>query len=136
MQPPSAFIIILAAAVLSAGCTKTKTGIYKLVVDGISYEVEGRAVCCDTTKTRTTRPYHVEKNVNVSFVGTSDILINGQVWIRDGNSILYEHTYDTNSDPVPALGGSTQEKETYNGVFISKALIKRRLHVGITLACR
>lgn len=103
------------------GCTKTKIGDYKMIIDGTittsssNHDFNSNV----TTSTITTLPYYLEKDIVISQVGNSSIQIDGQIWIKDGRSLSYK---DSSTYQTP--GSSSSNKKNYNGQLISISFIE------------
>lgn len=115
------FIILL--AIHFNGCTKTKIGNYTLVIEGAVYSVTRNAYCCDTAGTYKLENYYFENDVKVTQVSNSTIEIEDEIWKKDGASINYDNSYDSNNQSGHPLGGGYRYTESYTGKILSDKLI-------------
>jgi hypothetical protein len=119
----SSFFLPVVFVVVS-GCTKTKLGTYILTMKGSIYTVERKAYCCDTTGTYTLEYFTDEREVKITRVGNSTIEIDGNIWQKDGKSVSFTSSYDSNSQPGHALGGSYNFSQNYSGRMVTNKVIE------------
>jgi hypothetical protein len=117
-------LLIIFSLFVSARCTKTKIGDYKLIIDGTIYTREGISLPTVQTSTNTTLPYHTERDVKITDVSNSLIVINGDFWEKSGKTINFKTMFDSNSYPSHALGSQNTYTSNYYGNLISNHLIE------------